>query len=232
MSKMLLMPATALLLGVAVPLCAQGGRMGGMGGTAAVGSGKLPPGWMMRFDPRPGPAPAPTAVSFVATGGGYHIKSAPNGWAIYYNPEFAAHGNYTVSATFSQARSMGHETYGLFIGGSHLQDSAQAYLYFVIRPKDGAMLISHRVGVAAPTAIQALTPDPAVNKENASTGAATNTLAIRVNGDSVHFLANGKQVRAYSRSQLEGAATDGQVGIRANHMLDIQVDGFSVTRGH
>ncbi len=184
----------------------------------------------MRFDPRPGPAPAATAVSFVASGGGYHIRSAPNGWAIYYHAKGMAHGNYTVSATFSQQKSMGHETYGLFIGGSHLQDATQNYLYFVIRPKDGAVLISHRVGVAAPTAIQALTPDAAVHKEDATTGAATNTLAIEVRGDSVHFLANGTQVRAYAVSQLGGASTSGQAGIRANHMIDIQVDGLAVTR--
>ena len=153
---------------------------------------------------------------------GFHINS--NGHAVYYNPKDMASGDYTVSATFSQAKSMGHEAYGIFIGGSNMQDyDKQDYLYFDIRPFDGQILITHRVGMPDPHAIIAFprtargaAPPPAVagvNKEGAD-GSATNTLTIRVHGDSVHFIANGTEVKAYPKSALLGASTNGQVGIQ------------------
>ena len=75
---------TVVALAVAVPLAAQGGM--NMDQTKTItGSGKLPDGWQMRFDPvRAGmAAPAITQISFEKMGAGYHFKSGPA--AIYYN---------------------------------------------------------------------------------------------------------------------------------------------------
>jgi hypothetical protein len=190
-----------------------------------VGSGKLPAGWMNRFDD---PTATLAKIEMLQVGSSLHFRSGPA--AIYYNPRDVAKHEYTVSATFSQAKTMQHEAYGLFIGGANLQDSTQNYLYFVIRPSDGSVLISHRAGNGKPTALVPMTPDAAVRQDDPTTGAATNVLAIHVGEDSVHFFANGKQVRAFPKSAVGGAATEGQVGLRVNHNLDITVDGFGIKK--
>jgi hypothetical protein len=234
-------PLVALALALAAPLLAQqppaGGGMGAMGNDPThkvTGSGQLPAGWMLRFDPviaRPGrptpPTPQMTDVSFTTMGSGFHARSGPA--AIYYRTGDAATGQYTATATFSQARSMAHEAYGLFIGGANLQDSTEHYLYFLVRPMDGGILVSRRTSDARPTALVPWTPDPAVNKEDPSDGHATNKLAIRVGRDSVAFLANDKVVRTLAKSEL-GISTDGLVGLRINHNLDVHVADFHVDR--
>jgi hypothetical protein len=202
---------------------------------ATHGSGQLPAGWALRFDPpsahpgMPMPAPPqPTDVAFMAMGGGFHVQSGPA--AIYYRDAERATGAFTLSASFTQGRSMGREAYGLVLGGDDLQESTQTYLYFLIRPADGAVLINHRTSDAAPRSLVAWTPTAAVNREAAGSGAARNELAVRVTADAVHFLVNGTEVHALTRADLGGASTDGLVGVRINHNLDLMIEGFGVTR--
>jgi hypothetical protein len=215
----------ALAVLAASPLLAQGSDPT----NKITGSGTLPTGWVLRFDPsRPGrPAPAMTDVNFVTMGPGLHVTSGPA--AIYYRTADVAKGEYAVSASFAQRKSLQHEAYGLFIGGSNLQDSTQSYTYFVVRPMDGAILINHRDGNAKPKQIVAWTPDAAVNKEDATDGHATNALTIHVAKDSVHFLANGKLVKALAKSEL-GGSTEGVAGMRINHNIDVHVADFKVAK--
>jgi hypothetical protein len=53
---------------------------------------------------------------------------------------------------------------------------------------------------------------------------------VRVTPDAVRFLVNGTEVQTLSRAQLGGASTDGLVGLRVNHNLDLMIEGFGVTR--
>lgn len=194
------------------------------------GTGLLPAGWVVRFDPV-GPNCTPlktTDVNFVTMGAGMHVTSGPAG--IYYHPANTATGEFTVSATFSNRTTAGHEAFGVFIGGQDLQDSTQRYLYFVVKPASGEILISQRTSNARPTALEALRTDGAVVKEPNGAGAATNKVSIRVSRDSVLFLANDRRVRALAKSQLNGMSTDGVVGIRVNHNLNLHIDGFGVTK--
>jgi hypothetical protein len=222
-----LVQAAVLAMAVAAPLGAQAANDPT---NKVTGSGQLPPGWMLRFDPtRPGrPAPQATDVSFAPMGAGLHVKSGPA--AIYYNTKDTPTGEYAVSATFAQSKSMQHEAYGLFIGGKNLQDATQDYLYFVIRPMDGSILINHRAGDARPKQLVAWTPEPAVNKDDPADGKATNQLTIHVAKDTVHFVANGKLVKALAKTQLDGASTDGQVGLRINHNIDLHISNYGVKK--
>ncbi|HMA25703.1 MAG: hypothetical protein ACM37U_14105 [Gemmatimonas sp.] len=231
----------AALLSMAMPLAAQQ-QMGKADPTNAVkGTGQLPSGLMMRFDPidnpanvrpgRPAPAkPTPDLVKVVTMGSGLHFTTGPA--AIYYNPKDAASGVYAVSASFGAKKSMQHEAYGIFIGGSNLQDSTQSYLYFEIRPMDGSILIQHRNGDVASKMdkIVPWTPNDAVSKDDPTDGHSANTLMIHVAPDSVHFLVNGKLVKGMAKSELMGAKTDGQTGIRINHNTDIHVDWKGVSK--
>jgi hypothetical protein len=227
-----------------LPLAAQARGGGGMDMDHTIqinGSGRLPHGWVLRWDSGNPPL---TAIEMQQRGGSFRFRSGPA--AIYYNPKFTARGEFTVSAAFSQTRSMGHEAYGLFIGGQNLEDSTQQYLYFVIKPcrstgacsgdaaKSGGalgeILISQRRGNGKPTALVAATHDDAVHPDDPATGAASNVVAIHVAKDSVQFFVNGRNVRTLPRSALGGMSTDGIAGLRVNHNLDIQVDGFAIKR--
>jgi len=180
----------------------------------------LPAGWMSRFDHAGGTA------KFAVMGPGFHVTSADDGAAIYYSAKDIGTGVYSVTAKFSQSKPSGHEGYGIFVGGSNLQDPTQSYIYFLVRPADGYFLINHRAGADVHKIVD-WTATPATNKQDAS-GAAANALTIHVAKDSVHFIANGKLVKGFSKADLKGFNVGGQAGLRVNHMLDLHVGEFSV----
>lgn len=198
--------------------------------TIEVAGDGMPDGWMVRFDPpRRGPAPTAKDVDFRATDAGWHLKSGPAG--IYYRPADAqGGGNFTVSATISQARSSAHEAYGIWVGGKDLQTAQQNYLYMVIHAQDGKYLINHRTSDARPTSVVPYTPSEAVVKESPTDGSASNTVAIRVEGDMLHFLINGTEVQVLKASDIAGFSPEGMVGLRLNHNLDVAIRDFGVTK--
>jgi hypothetical protein len=234
-------------LAVAMPLAAQQQAGKAADPTNKIqGSGTLPTGWMVRFDPddnpanvRPGRTPPAkhvlTEVDVRTMGSGIHFTTGPAG--IYYNPKDVAKGEYAVSATFGARKSMAHEAYGIFIGGENLQDSTQSYLYFEVRPgtmpgMNGNITIQHRNGDVA-SKIDKFVPwttDAAVNMDDPTDGHSTNTVMIHVAKDTVHFIVNGKLVKALAKSDLKGAKTDGQAGLRINHNLDLHVDWKGVSK--
>ena len=114
------------------------------------------------------------------------------------------------------------------IGGQQLQDSTQRYLYLVVKPASGEILISQRTGDGKPKAIEPLRTDAAVIREPAGGGAASNKVAIRVERDSVKFLVNENVVRSLAKSQLTGMSTDGLVGLRVNHNRRAPLDASPV----
>jgi hypothetical protein len=226
---------------IAVPVAAQqqaGAAMNHDMTNMVKGSGKLPDGWQLRYDPQRGNAPTPplTAINFVTMGSGYHFTSGPA--AIYYNAKDMGSGEYSVSATFSQRKSVNHEFYGIFIGGHDLQTDKQTYTYFVIDPcsskcgtagaENGEILISKRTGDGKPTALVPIRHDAAVVPDDAKDGHATNKLTIHVAKDTVHFIANGKLVAAVPKSQIGDA--DGQTGLRINHNIDVHVQWEGVKK--
>lgn len=198
--------------------------------TNAVKGGELPSGWTLRFDPsRAGrPAPKPSDVNFRTMGSGLHLTSGPA--ALYYRPADKMSGNYSVSATISQAKSMGHEAYGLFVGGNNLKTPEENYVYMVMRPKDGKFLINHRTSDAKPTNLVPYTTNAAIHAEDAETGKASNKFEIRVEGKMIHFLINGTEVKVLDASKIPDFSTDGVVGLRLNHNLDVHIAGYAVEK--
>jgi hypothetical protein len=208
---------TIALLGVAAAAPAQGADPD----KSVAGGGQLPAGWQARLD-RPNAKMADLKLETM--GKGLHATSGPA--AIYWNPATTAKGSYIAQATFTQTKPPEHpEAYGLFVGGSDLAGPAQDYLYFVIR-KDGKYFIAHRAG-AERHVITTWTAHPAIKAEDES-GKATNTLAVESTPTEVRFLANGQQVAALPRSGNAMLKTDGVVGIRVNHNLDVHIEGLSV----
>jgi len=221
---------TLVLVAAAAPLGAQAAQQAAKDNdpTHKVAGGISAAGWMGRIDPQAERRGMKLGdAKFASMGSGYHITSGPA--AIYWNPKDAAKGNYTVSASFTQTKAPMHpEAYGLFIGGSNLNDSTQSYVYFETRG-DGKYLINHRAGNDVHKIVD-WTDTDATNKQDAA-GKSTNELAIRVRADSVDFLANGKVVKAFSKAEMHNFAAEGQTGIRVNHNLDVHVDKFEVKHG-
>jgi hypothetical protein len=191
--------------------------------TIKVKSAGLPPGWTARLDNKETRYTV-NDTRFEAMGSGFHVTSGPA--AIYYNPKDVVSGEFTATASFGQRKAPTHpEAYGLFIGGTKLETPEQQYLYFLVRG-DGKYYVAHRAGNDVHPVV-GWTDSPAINKQNEA-GAATNVLAIQVAKDSVHLSANGQRVTSFVRSG--GFNTDGQVGLRVNHNLDVHIGGFSVKK--
>lgn len=182
-----------------------------------------PAGWTVQLDKTGNAAD----TKFITMGSGYHVTSGPA--AIYYTAASRGAGAFTANASFGvrSGGSGGHfEGYGLFIGGTELDDpTKQQYFYFLVRG-DGKYFVAHRAGAEVHKIVD-WTENAAVIKQAAG-GAVSQVLSYQVTADSVHMSANGKRVHSFARSQLHGFNTDGQVGLRVNHNLNLHISAFEV----
>ena len=213
--------ATALALWsatAAVPLSAQEKDPD----KTVSGGGTFPAGWNVHTERN-----APTAnLKFVTMGNGFHVTAGPA--AIYWRDRDTASGNYHVAASIAQTKNPEHpEAYGILIGGRHLADSTQSYTYFLVRPFDGKYSIRRRAGYAArPTAVVEWTASDAVTKADGA-GKATNELGVLVQGGKASFLINGKEVYSAKATDID---TQGIVGYRVNHNLDVHLSALGINR--
>jgi len=193
--------------------------------TLAPAFAQAPKGWKVRGDHSADASDpdAAGAIKFVVSGSGFHATNPMA--AIYWNPANTATGNYTLKGTFKLIKSTGHdEYYGLIFGGSGLAGAGQSYTYFMVTD-DGTYLIKHRDG-SSTQGVSQKTESNAVKKPDAS-GMATNALEVRVTGDKIAFVINGTVVSTVPKTG-PAARTDGIYGIRINHQLDVQIDGFGI----
>jgi hypothetical protein len=189
---------------------------------------QAPQGWKMRVDRSAAASDpdAPGEIKFVTMGSGFHATNPQA--AVYWNPANTASGTYTLKGTFTLMKPSGHTNYyGLVFGGSGLEGAQQSYLYFVVA-QNGTWLIKRRDGDAAPSTVFAKTPSDAVKKPDAD-GKSTNALEVRVGADKIDFVVNGEVVHTEPKSGAT-AKTDGIYGIRVNHLLEVQVDGLTVSK--
>ena len=92
---------------------------------------------------------------------------------------------------------------------------------------DGTYLIKRRDG-SSTQGVSPKTASAAVKKPDAS-GTATNALEVRVKADKIEFVINGTVVTTLPKTGA-AAKTDGIYGMRINHQLDVQIDGFGVSK--
>jgi hypothetical protein len=184
-----------------------------------------PAGWKVRPD-RSMSAIDPDAagaIKFVTMGTGYHATNPQA--AVYWNPANTASGVYTLKGTFTLMRPSGHTNYyGLVFGGSDLEGAQQKYLYFVVA-QDGTWLVKRRDGLST-SDLAGRMPNEVVKKPDAS-GKSTNALEVRVGGDKIDFAVNGVVVHSMPKA---GVNTDGIYGIRVNHLLEVHIDAFGVSK--
>jgi hypothetical protein len=195
---------------------------------AAGLSAQSPKGWLVRAD-RSTSALDPDAagaIKFMAMGSGFHAVNPQA--AVYWNPANTVSGNYSLKGTFTLLRPSSHVNYyGLVFGGSNLEGPQQNYIYFVVA-QDGTWLIKRRDGDTSTRDVAGRTRNEAVKRPDAS-GKSTNALEVRVAPDKVDYLVNGAVVHTTTKSGPT-AKTDGIYGIRVNHALEVQIDGFAVSK--
>ena len=185
------------------------------------GSGKIPEGWDLRFDHENS---KPEDIQFTDTNGNFNFISGPA--AIYFNKKDLTAGNFKSQAEFFQTKASMHpEAYGIFFGGKELKGKDQHYYYFLVR-QDGKYLIKSRDGSGTAVIVN-WTSNKAINAKDKK-GQTKNLLEIEVNNKTVSFLVNGKNVASLPSSKFKN--TDGQVGLRINHNLNVQVNNFTVNK--
>lgn len=185
--------------------------------------GQFPEGFRVRTD-RPDQSPAD--IVFVTMTPGWHITMGPA--AILYDPSNTASGEYRVeSETFLFDPANRNEAYGFFVGGRDLDGDTQAYSYFLIR-RSGEFLVKRRSGQETSVVIDWTAHDAILKyDEKGDADTARNVLAVDVAADEVHFFVNGQRVASLPRDRLD---TDGVVGLRVNHAVNVHVSSLDITR--
>jgi len=168
-------------------------------------------------------------------GNDLHVITGPA--VTYWNPANKATGNYTVKATFKEAKYMNlndhPHPYGIVIAGNDLGTAQQSYLYcatygngtFIVRgfgPEPFAM------GGRRPEA------NAAVHTASGPGEPVTQEIALSVKGDRVECAINGTVVAGYDKAALVTTgklkSTDGVYGIRFAHNTDAMVTGLTMTK--
>ena len=158
---------------------------------------------------------------------GFRLTTGPAG--LYWSPANAAKGDYTVTATFTEAKQIFRHPhpFGVFIGGANLESDGPTALYcaayrngnYIIRMFSGGKRADV---VGTPTAHDAVkkaaTPDTQVVQE----------VGWNVRGDKVECVINGTRADVTGPGKLP--STDGIAGIRASHNSDALVTNFAVKK--
>jgi hypothetical protein len=188
---------------------------------------QAPEGWQVRIDHSKNaqdPDDVPQ-LKVAPAGKGFRVTGGPAG--TFWRTADNATGAFTAKATFTLMQPSNHVNYyGLIFGGSDLGAPSQTYLYFVVA-QNGTFQIRHRSGETAMN-VQGRTPNAAI-KQPDSAGRSTNLLEVRVGADTISSVVNGTIVHTTPKTGMT-MKTDGLVGVRVNHMLDVQIEGLEVQR--
>lgn len=223
----------AVVLALAAPVVIHGQNETSR---AVAGGGITAPGWKGTVDPAAARSGQKLEDAKLAQeGDALHVTTGPA--VTYWNPANTASGNYTVKATFTEAKYMNlndhPHPYGIVIAGNDMGSPQESYLYcaaygngtFIVR---GFGPEPFRVNGQRGEA------NPAIHKAAGPGQPVTQDIAVSVKGDKVECSINGTVVGSYDKASLVTAgklkSTDGVYGIRFAHNTDATVTGLTVTR--
>ena len=193
---------------------------------AAPLAAQAPAGWQVRIDKSTNasdPDDVPD-IKVATVGKGFRVTGGPAG--TFWSAANAAKGSYTLRSTFTLMKPSGHVNYyGLIFGGADLNGANQRYIYFLVA-QNGSYIIRQRTGETVQD-VQSRTMPHAAVRQPGQDGMSTNTLEVRVGANQIEYVVNGTVVHTSPKSGLT-AQTDGIAGVRINHLLDVQVEGFQV----
>ena len=202
---------------------------------AVVSGGISAPGWVGAIDARAQKAGQTIKdIKLTQEGNVLHVTTGPA--ASFWNQANVASGNYTVSATFTEAKYMNLNThphpYGIFIAGNDLGSDQHSELYcaaygdgnFIVRGFGPGAFQVNGDGEANAAVHKAAGPGQPVEQK----------IALSVKGEHVECAINGAVVASYDKSQLVTAgklkSTDGVYGIRFAHNTEGTVADFKMTK--
>lgn len=155
----------------------------------------------------------------------------------YWNPANKASGNYTVSATFNEAKYMDlmdhPHPYGIMIAGNDLGTENQSYIY--CSAYGNGTFIVRGMG-PAPFAVSARKPEPnaAIAKAAGKGSPVKQDIALSVTADKIECSVNGTVVGSYPKADVVTAgklkSTDGVYGIRFAHNTEATVSNLKMTQ--
>ena len=205
-------------------------------GRSIAGGGISVPGWEGKVDA--GAAKQGQTVKdakLAPEDKGMRVTTGPA--VTYWNPKNVAKGDYTVSATFAEAKYMNlndhPHPYGIVIGGNDLGTDQQSLMYcaaygngtFIVR---GFGPDAFQVGGRRPVA------NDAVHKAAGGGQPVSLDIAMSVKGDKVSCSINGTVVATYDKSDVVAAgklkSTDGVYGMRFAHNTDAIVTNLKMTK--
>jgi hypothetical protein len=202
---------------------------------AVDGGGISVEGWMGKIDANEVEAGLSLENSmFAKMGDAIHVKTGPS--AVYWGSANHGHGNYTVSATFTEpaymeANSHPHP-YGIVIGGNDMGTDSQSYLYcaaygngtFIVRGFGPEPFQMNGRRSEANAAVNTAEPGKTVSQD----------IAVSVTDDSVSCSINGTVVATYPKSELVTAgklkSTDGMYGVRYGHNTEAMISNLKITQ--
>ncbi len=189
--------------------------------SAAQGGTGVPAGFMGRTDAENQKI---TDVKYKEDNGRWHIWTGPH--HIVYSQNNTASGTYKLASTIDQMEAPTHpESFGVFFGGSALDQPGIRYSYFMVRGT-GEYLVKTRDGAATKNVVAWKAAD-GIPKADAS-GKGSYKLGVSVGSDSVRFMVNEKHVGSVAKGAVY---TDGIAGIRVGHNLHVMATPLVVNTG-
>jgi hypothetical protein len=203
---------------------------------SVAGGGISVPGWQGKIDAaEAGRGSKLQDAKLAKEGNNLHVTTGPA--VAYWNPANKASGNYTVKATFTEAKYMNlndhPHPYGIVIGGNDMGTDNQSYLYcaaygngqFIVRGfGPAAFQLNGRRGES----------NDAVHKAAGQGQSVTQEIAVSVKDGDVSCSINGTVVGTYKKADVVGAgklkSTDGVYGIRFGHNTEATVAGLTMTK--
>jgi hypothetical protein len=203
---------------------------------SVAGGGISVPGWKGKIDAsEAGRGSKLEDAKLAKEGNNLHVTTGPA--VAYWNPANKATGNYTVKATFTEAKYMNlndhPHPYGIVIGGNDMGTDNQTYLYcaaygngqFIVRGfGPAAFQLNGRRGES----------NDAVHKAAGQGQSVTQEIAVSVKDGDVSCSINGTVVGTYKKADVVGAgklkSTDGVYGVRFGHNTEATVSGLTMTK--
>ena len=221
---------------IALTLCTTAPAFAQDAAVAVKDGGVFAKGWTGKIDAQEEKAgQALNNARLDEKGGALHVRTGPA--VTYWNPANKATGNYTVSATFDEAKYMelmDHpHPYGIMIAGNDLGTDTQSYIY--CSAYGNGTFIVRGMG-PAPFQVSARKPEPnaAINKAAGKLSPVKQDIAVTVDGDNISCSINGTVVGTYKKADVVAAgklkSTDGVYGIRFAHNTEAVVTNFKMTK--
>lgn len=176
-----------------------------------------PAGWRVALDS----GPADSAVQFRTMAPGWHLTMGPGG--VVYDPRHTAAGRFSVEAEMFLFPGTSDAGYGLFLGGTAVEDGLPDFVGFVLRRDGSAAVI--RTDASGETVYAPWQQHDAISP-GASDEPVRNLLRVDADPDSVRFRVNDSLVATVARNEVP---VDGAFGFRVGQGINLHASTLTLS---